>query len=198
MKIKLFLSVLPVILLMAACTTTAPVQPAITDTPATTIVPTLIPTFTPEPTLVPTATVHPTSTQFNLPLNEHNYEGVYCQYPPVKLPVAEAQGLNEDEIAERLLGMTLAYFNAPEAPDWCRVDGYTIDGISYDELTPLLPLEPKGDWMRAVKYSVKLIQVPNFWMSLPGTIDQQNWLHTYGDLAIFRQSDGFTMAFAHP
>jgi len=144
-----------------------PMQPAVTGTPFVTVAPTLVSTFTPEATLTPTETVHPTSTPFDLPLNEHNYEGVYCQYPPVKLPIAEAQGLSEDEIAERLLEMTLAYFNDPEAPDWCRVDGFTIDGISYDELTPLLPLEPKGDWMRAVKYSVKLIQVPNFWMSLP-------------------------------
>ena len=198
MNTKISLSALTFVFLLAGCTTTAPMQPAVTGTPFVTVAPTLVSTFTPEATLTPTETVHPTSTQFNLPLNEHNYEGVYCQYPPVKLPIAEAQGLSEDEIAERLLEMTLAYFNDPEAPDWCRVDGFTIDGISYDELTPLLPLVPKGDRMRSVKYSIKLIQVPNFWMSLPGTIDQQNWLHTFADLAVFRQPDGYTMAFAHP
>ena len=84
------------------------------------------------------------------------------------------------------------------APDWCRIAGYKIERVYYDPRTPLLQLEPKGDIMRAVRYSVKLIQIPNYWMPLSGEVDPQNWLHTGGNIAIFRGKDGYRMEFAFP
>jgi hypothetical protein len=38
----------------------------------------------------------------------------------------------------------------------------------------VLPLEPKGDIMRVVQFSIKPIQIPNFWMGWSGEIDQNN------------------------
>jgi hypothetical protein len=96
------------------------------------------------------------------------------------------------------MNLWLAYFNAPQAPDWCRIDGYKIDNVYYDERVPSLPLEPKGDVMRVVQFSIKLVQMPNIWMSFPGTIDQQNWLQIRADVAIFHSTDGYTMKFANP
>lgn len=103
---------------------------------------------------------------------------------------------NEDEIAGKLMGLWLAYFNAPQTPDYCRIDGYHIDEVYYDE--QILILEPKADFMRKVLYSVKLIQTPNYWMTYQGVLDQQNWHHTGANVAVFRSDSGYTMEFAHP
>jgi hypothetical protein len=90
----------------------------------------------------------------------------------------------------------LAYFNTPQASGYCRIDGYHIDNVY--ERTPDLPLEPKGDFMYVVQFSIKLVQTPNFWMSWAGEIDQQNWLHTGRNVAVFRSNAGYTMEFANP
>lgn len=142
--------------------------------------------------------IPPTPTEFHLPFNDQNVESDYCQLPSIKLPASDAQGLSDDEIAEKLMILYLMYFSTANAPDWCRIDGYRIDKIYYDERTPSLSLEPKGDVMRVALYSIRLIQVPNFWMSFAGEVDQQNWLHTGANLAIFRLEDGYTMQFARP
>ena len=186
MKTKICVIVSLVVIILASC---APIK---------TIVPLPTSTFTP-----PSATIEPvqrlaTPTQFQLPFNDKNVESEYCQLPSVKLSASDAQGLSDDEIAEKLMDLHLAYFNAPQAPDWCRIDGYKIGEIYYDERTPSLPLVPKSDLMRVVLYSIKLIQIPNFWMSLAGEIDQQNWLHTRADVAIFHLADGYIMKFAYP
>lgn len=139
-----------------------------------------------------------TPTAFQLPFNDKNVESKYCQVPSVKLSISDVQGLSDDEIAKKLMSLYLDYFNVLDAPDWCRIDGYKIDKVYYDERTPSLPLEPKGDIMRVVLYWIKLIQIPNFWMSLAGEVDQQNWLHTRATLAIFHLEDGYTMKFANP
>lgn len=94
------------------------------------------------------------------------------------------------------MGLWLAYFNAPQTPDYCRIDGYHIDEVYYDE--QILILEPKADFMRKVLYSVKLIQTPNYWMTYQGVLDQQNWHHTGANVAVFRSDSGYTMEFAHP
>jgi hypothetical protein len=164
--------------------TTTPAQPVST---ATEFIP---PWFTPIP---------PTPTEVQLPFNDKNVESEYCrQWPPILLSIADAQGLSEDEIAGKLVGLFLAYFNAPQAPDYCRIDGYRIDKIYYDERYAYLPLVPKGDFMRAVLFSIKLIQIPNVWMAWAGPIDEQNWFHTGANVAVFRSDNGYTMQFAYP
>lgn len=129
---------------------------------------------------------------------EDNAKREYCKFPAVQLPMAETKNLSEDEIAEKLMRLFLDYFSVSEAPDWCRIDDYTIDKVYYDERTPSLPLEPKGDIMRVVQFSIKFVQLPNFWMSWSGEIDGQNWLHTGNNVAIFRSDAGYTMEFAYP
>jgi len=190
MKTKTLVMVLLVVIVSASC------APAPEIVPTKTAVP--LPTSTPPPPTIESTPFIATPTEFQLPFNDKNVESEYCQLPSVKLSASDAQGLTDDEIAEELMSLHLAYFNAPEAPDWCRIDGYKIDKVYYDERTPSLPLEPKGDIMRVVQYSIKLIQIPNFWMSLAGEVDQQNWLHTGANLAIFRLKDGYTMKFANP
>lgn len=174
-----------ILLFLVACTPA--IQGNLTETPI------------PPPTLT-VASIQPfaTPTDIQLPFNDKNVENEYCQIPAVKLPTAAAQGLSEDEIAGKLMELFLAYFYVPEAPDYCRIDGYHIDKIYYDERTPDLPLEPKGDFVRVVMFSIQLIQVPNMWMPWAGEIDQQNWLHTANHMAVFGAPDGYSMKFAYP
>ena len=139
-----------------------------------------------------------TATQSQLPFNDTNFEDEFCQSPKIVLSLADANGLDENEIAGKLMEKWLAYFHAPQAPDYCRIDDYRIDKIFYDEQTADLPLEPKGDFMRIAQFSILLVQMPNFWMSWSGQLDQQNWFHTGGHVAVFRNEDGYTFEFAHP
>ena len=147
-----------------------------------------------------TLTYTPTPDLSNIPLStETPVEREYCDKPhPVYLPVSEAQGFTDDDIAEKLMSLHLDYYNNPQAPDFCRIDGYRIERVYYDERTPYLPLEPKGDFMRVVLFSIKLIQKPIGWTAVPGEIDKQNWLHTGINMAVFRLEDGYRMAFANP
>jgi hypothetical protein len=171
--------------------------------------PTLLPTYSASSTLtltllpilpgispIPLAR-RPTGVQ--LPFNEQAENSEYCQtQPDISLPAAEVPDLNEDEIASKLLKLWLAYYQAPQAPNFCRIDGYHIDRVYYDERTPSLPLEPKGDFMRNVQFSIKLIQLPTDWMSWAGELDQQNWLHLAGVIAVFDSQDVYKMEFANP
>lgn len=143
---------------------------------------------------IPTSTATPAQ----LPFNDTNFDDKYCQLPKVVLSLTEANGLNENEIAGKLMEQWLAYFNAPQAPDYCRIDGYRVDDVFYDERTPDLPLEPKGDFIRTARFSILLVQMPNFWMSWAGEIDQENWLHVGHNIAVFRTDEGYAFQFANP
>jgi hypothetical protein len=191
MKTKVSVAVSLVILALASC------APAAEDIPTRTavVLPTLIP---PLPT-VESAPLPATPTEFQLPFNDKNVENQYCRSPEIPLPLSEAQGLSDNEIVGKLVALQLAYFSTPQAPDWCRIDGYKIDEVYYDEhALAYPPVEPQGDIMRVVRYSIKLVQIPNMWMSLPGEVDQQNWLHTVGAFAVFRTYYGYTMKAANP
>jgi len=149
----------------------------------------------------PTPQLTPVATHNGLPvfeINELTVDDEYCNSPEVFLSKADAQGLQDDEIAQKLMELWLDYFNTLQAPSYCRIDGYTIDKVYYDERTPFLPLEPKGDFMRVALFSIKLIQYPNFWMSWAGDVDKENWLHTSNNLALFRTNTGYAMKFAYP
>jgi hypothetical protein len=204
MKIKNIITVLLVAFTLNSC---APTNALIlTATPIVTskVTETLIPTVTVTPlslTDTPTPQLLPVSTENNLPvfeINEFTVDHKYCTSPEVFLPIANAQGLNDDGIARKLMELWLDYFNTPQAPNYCRVDGYVIDKVYYDERTPSLPLEPKGDIMRVVLFSIKLIQYPTFWASQAGDVDKENWLHTGNNIAIFSSNSGYTMKFAYP
>ena len=125
-----------------------------------------------------------------------------CNNPAVvDLPISDAQVLSEDDIAEKLMSLYLDSFNNPQVSDFCRIDGYSIEKVFYDENLATSPtMMPKGDFMRVVDFSIKLIQIPNVWMSYSGEIDQQNWLHTSEVLAIFKHKTRgvYTMVFSRP
>jgi hypothetical protein len=70
--------------------------------------------------------------------------------------------------------------------------------VYYDERISSLPLEPKGDFTRVADFSIKLIQVPNDWMSFSGRIDQKNWLHLVHAFASLKMEEGYSMKFAFP
>lgn len=178
------------ILFLESCSSPPTENTPVLPTPTLTSTP-LPPTITP---VRPTAT----GTEIQLPVNHGNVETEYCSAAPTSLSIEDAQGLSEDEIVAKLMEQFLKYFYAPQVPDWCRIDGYRIEKIYYDERASSLPIRPKGDFMRNVEYSVKLIQVPCLWISTQGSIDQQNWLHAWGWLAVFRSDSGYTMEFARP
>ena len=125
----------------------------------------------------------------------------YCDKSVVvHLPISDAQGASEDEIASKLMSLYLDYYNNSQAPGYCRIDGYRIEKVFYDSRLELPTFSPKGDFMRVVQFSIKLIQIPNAWMSYSGEIDQQNWFHISEALAIFKnEADGvYTMRFSRP
>ena len=159
--------------------------------------PRAIPTYHTYPTPIPPtyAPVLISPTPIQLPVIEGNVEREYCDKPhPVYLPVSEAKGLTDDDIAKKLMSLYLNYYNDPQAPGYCRIDGYRIERVYYDESMKSPLVTQIGDFMRGVMYSVKLIQVPNLWMN-GEEIDQQNWLHTGVNMAVFRSKDGYTMKF---
>ena len=124
-----------------------------------------------------------------------------CNNPAVvDLPISDAQGLSEDDIAEKLMSLYLDSFNNPQVSDFCRIDGYRIEKAFYDSRLELPTFSPKGDFMRVVQFSVKLIQIPNVWMSYSGEIDQQNWFHISEALAIFKNETRgvYTMFLSRP
>jgi len=148
-------------------------------------------THTPTPDLnsspTPTETRSPFEpTPIQLPLNEGNYEAKYCNNPTgVSLPISDAQDLTDDEIATKLMSLYLDYYKNPQAPDFCRIDGYRIEKVFYHEGMTSQLVTQKGTFMRQVNFSIKLIQIPNYWIGIPGEIDQQNWLHISMALTIY-------------
>jgi hypothetical protein len=189
--IRILLIATFVVLGIASCS-----SPAVEATP---VPPTSTPTNTPWPPQNTPTPPQPTATKIQLPFVNGPIDDVdYCgeSLSSVLLPLADAQGLSEDEIAAKLMDLWLAYFNAPQAPGYCRIDGYHIGSVCYNALT--MPYRPKADFVRSVKFSIKLIQLPNYWMGNFGLIDEQNWLRTEKNVAVFRSDSGYTMEFAAP
>ncbi|MBK8619671.1 MAG: hypothetical protein IPN96_21815 [Anaerolineales bacterium] len=125
-------------------------------------------------------------TPIQLPINEGNYEGTYCNNPTVdSLSISDVQEITDDDMAVKLMISYLDYYKNPQAPDFCRIDGYRIERVFHHEGMTSQLVNQKGEFMRQVDFSIKLIQIPNHWMSIPGEIDQQNWLHISMALAIY-------------
>jgi hypothetical protein len=122
----------------------------------------------------------------------------YCQPPSAFLPVEDGNDISEDEIVYKLLDMWLRRYASPNAHPDCRIDGYTIDRVYYDLDLISKSLEPRGDFMRVVIFSVKPIQTSNHWMGFSGELDESNWLHLSQVVAAFKTNDGYTITFAHP
>jgi hypothetical protein len=137
-------------------------------------------------------------TDIQLPFNSDVKNDGYCQPPSALLPVDDNNDISEDEIVYELTKIWLRRYANPNAPLFCRIDGYTIDKVYYDLSILSGPLEPKGDFMRIVVFSVKLIQVPSDWMSFSGKLDQENWLHLSQPVAVTKTNDGYKMQFAYP
>ena len=98
------------------------------------------------------------------------------------------------------MSLYLDSFNNPQVSDFCRIDGYRIEKVFSNGRQELPTVSPNGDFMRVVRFSIKLIQVPNTWMSYSGEIDQQNWFHISDALVIFKNEiDGvYMMSFSRP
>lgn len=140
----------------------------------------------------------PTPTDIQLPYNLVTENSEFCQVPPPTLPLRDAENLSEDQIVYKLIELWLNRYKKPEAHPYCRIDDYAIDKVYYDKRMLSFPVEPQGDIMRVVVFSLKLIQIPNDWMSLAGEIDQNNWLHITQTFAIFKTETGYVMKFAFP
>ncbi len=198
MKIIRVLTVLLAALSLISCAS----LPASVPSPTSTVP--LTATITPQPYVnsSPTAPPLAVATKHKLPeypINKFTVDHTYCVSPNVFLPARVAQGFSSDEIARALMELYLDYFNTAQAPDYCRVAGYVIDKVYYDERTPSLPLEPKGDFLRSVLFTINLVQLPTFWASWPGDLDIENsQLHAGMHVAVFREKDGYTMRFAFP
>jgi hypothetical protein len=204
MKIRTTVVALLGILLFNSCAPVVRPTPTLIPTSIPSVTATLPPTrtATPQhPANSPTPQLSPVSTENGIPvfeINEFTVDHKYCSSPEVFLSTSDARGFNDDEIARKLMELWLDYFNTPQAPNYCRVDGYVIDRVYYDERTPFLPLEPRGDFIRIILFSIKLVQYPTFWAPWAGDVDKQNWLHTGHAVAVFRSDDGYAMKFANP
>jgi hypothetical protein len=164
------------------------------------------------PTLLPTSTeVSPTElstvnggnviaspTDIQLPFATNVSSDDYCKPPYAAMQVADGNDISEDQIVSELMKIWLRRYANEAAPAFCRIGGYTIDKVYYDPAIVNQPLEPRGDFMRIVDFSIELIQVPNAWMSFAGNIDQGNWMHISHVVSISETSDGYEMEFAYP
>ncbi len=206
--IRVFLVAAFFVLGLAACspsTATVPYPLTLADTPVATVtpIPSQRPIITIDPHLILTITprmqtLTPEESRRLATLNAPRpTPNAYCYHPPIfLLSSADARGLSEDQIARKITEISLAYYHSPQAPDLCRIEEYHIDRVYYDEQFATLPLEPKGDFMRAVAFSVRPVQ-PYFWGAL-GEFDEQNWLHIGEIIAVFRSDSGYTAKSANP
>ena len=180
---KIFISWF-LLLLLTACApfpVTQPIgvtQPAATSSHLPTLPPQPLPsTSTPSPTVV----IGPTRTPIQLPLElpTASVEQIDCGGLYVlELPVSELQGKDESDVVIKMAEIYLQRYTNPLLTAGCKVDGYRVDEIH--TLTPAqaAPLSPKGDFLRGIRFSVKLIQLKSLWITYSGEIDQENWLHT--------------------
>jgi hypothetical protein len=167
LNIKTVITILSVIFILASYMSTPTLSPDKTATSFSTLA--IAPHY---PTIFPakvlsTLTIVPSQfsllpTQLPLPFNDQDIDHKYCQSPAVLLTIFDAQGLSDDDIARKLMELWLAYFNAPQSPGYCRIGSYHIDKVYYDDCTPNLPLEPKGDFMRVVQFQLNLFNYPIF------------------------------------
>jgi hypothetical protein len=140
----------------------------------------------------------PAPTNIQLPFDPGVTGDEYCKPPYATLPVSDGNDISEDEIVHELMGIWLRRYTQPNAPLSCRIADYAIDQVYADPGLSSLALEPRGDFMRMVDFSVKLIQVPTDWMGFAGELDQDNWLHVSHAVAITRTGEGYKMEFAYP
>ena len=140
----------------------------------------------------------PSPTAIQLPFNPEVKSDEYCKVPYALLPVSENNDISEEEIVYELVKIWLRRYIQPDTPLFCRIDDYTIDKVYNDPSLYSTALEPRGDFMRVIAFSVKLTQLPSDWMSFPGELDQDNWLHSGHVVAITRTGEGYKMEFANP
>jgi hypothetical protein len=166
------------------------------------VTPTLPPTSTEEsPTELSTVNggnVIASPTDLQLPFATNVSSDDYCKPPYAAMQVADGNDISEDDIVFELMKIWLRHYANDAAPAFCRIAGYSIDKVYYDPAIVNQPLEPRGDFMRIVDFSIKLIQVPNAWMSFAGDIDQENWMHVSHVISVSETSDGYEMEFAYP
>jgi|SRR6266540_3731494 len=142
--------------------------------------------------------VSSTPTDIQLPFDPNVSSDEYCKPPYALLAVSENNDISENEIVYELVKIWLRRYIQPNAPAFRKIDGYTIDKVYDDPGVYSTALEPRGDFMRVIAFSVKLIQIPSDWMSLGAELDQNNWLHLGHIVAITKTSEGYTMEFAYP
>jgi hypothetical protein len=150
------------------------------------------------PTPSSSQSVIPSPTDIQLPFDPTVRSDDYCKPPYAAMSVAENDDISEEQIIHELMKIWLRRYASPEAPAFCRIDGFAIDKVYYDPDVLNQPLQPRGDFMRVVDFSIKLIQVPNAWMSFAGEIDHDNWLHVSQVAAVTATGDGYEMQFAYP
>jgi hypothetical protein len=193
------------IVVLASCTPRHEIIPEVTtkSLPTPTILfpcPTITEAFpTPTKSLIGPFPTSSYNQDNQLPFDDSSYNSEQCQSPTVLLSIADAQGFNDDTIAKKLMERYLNFFKSPKKPGYCRIDGYHVDKVYFDTNLRAKSVEPQSDIMRNVEFSIKLVQVPNTWMSWPaGDIDPQNWLHIYRMIAVFHSNNGYSMDFANP
>jgi hypothetical protein len=178
--IRLLFIIVFTLLGVASCS-----PPAVGMMPAS---PTLTWTDTlPHPTRIPTQpAAAPTETR--LPFTGYIYQGDYCQplWSSFRLPYSDVQELSEDEIVGKLMELYFAYFLDPQAPDQCRIDGFTIDEVIDNERTQfmyVLSEYPNCDFTRIVSFSIQ---------------QKQDWLHKREYIVVLHYSSFYEMRFLRP
>lgn len=143
-------------------------------------------------------TIAPSPTDLPLALDTETSSEDYCKPPYAVLPVSDGNDISEDEIVHELMQAWLRRYANSDAPLACRIEAFTIDKVYFDLDILSRPLEPRGNFMRLVDFSVKPIQISDAWMSFPGELDQENWLHISHAVAVFETAEGYTLQFAYP
>ncbi|MGE5462474.1 MAG: hypothetical protein ACM3PS_03910 [Syntrophothermus sp.] len=152
----------------------------------------------PAVTMAVTRVPNPSPTSIRLPYNPDGGSGDECKPPYAVLPVSDGNDISENEIVYELVKIWLRGYKQTSMSPSCRIAGYSIDRIYDDPREYTEALQPRGDFMRVVNFSVKLIQIPTDWMAFPGELDQDNWLHISHVVAITKTSTGYQLEFAYP
>ena len=179
------------ILVLAACSplppgTTQPAAPVVTNTSA------------PALPVVSSSTSAATAAGDPLPYRPNLGDTSFCDGAPTSLAVEELAGSSEDQIVTELFGQRLSYFKDTHAPGYCRLENYRINEVYHDSRLPSLPLQPKGDINRVVRFSMQVVQVPNYWISISGPFYEHDWMDASLNLSISKTPHEYRMVFAFP
>lgn len=105
-----------------------------------------------------------------------------------RIPIKEVGDAPPDEIMKRLLLQWLEHYKM-ECIDNNKLDDYTVDNIYLTND----PFRPQYEIIAMVSFSVRPVETPNEWVSLPTSISDDEWEHLGSVFGVFRDDEDFRL-----